>query len=251
MATAQGDRAGICVYCGVTGPVQDEHVFPAAWYPSTTPAGQAKAKVPACAACNTRFSQLEQRFIRWAALAVEHDDEAARGVFPAVIRSRQWQTGKTEAEQRHRARTFAAVWSAIRFVLPEPGSGGARVLVRTPAGLLVEAAPAASLSGEDLGAMVRKLVRGFHPIYAGESLPLDAEIMLLRLDRMDPADAAAGYEQIPTDARYGPGLLIKRFTEGGPMTFWAFLLWGQIRLGAIVNPDYAQLDAATAGEPSS
>jgi 5-methylcytosine-specific restriction endonuclease McrA len=48
-------RSGECVYCGVIGPVTDDHVPPRSFFPATAPKNL--ITVPSCAACNQGFGK--------------------------------------------------------------------------------------------------------------------------------------------------------------------------------------------------
>jgi hypothetical protein len=52
-----------CIHCGAAvDETTKDHVFPASWYPETTPEEIQRWTAPSCGACNNRLGSIEKRY---------------------------------------------------------------------------------------------------------------------------------------------------------------------------------------------
>ena len=96
-----------CAYCGavIQRPTKD-HVFPRAWYPTTTPPKLKKWTVPSCAACNNAKSRLESYCRRALAACVDTNSVHAKGIWEPAFRGIKPSAARDEADRGHRQRAF-------------------------------------------------------------------------------------------------------------------------------------------------
>jgi 5-methylcytosine-specific restriction endonuclease McrA len=93
---------GECVYCGVLGPVTDDHVPPRSFYPAIPPKNL--ITVPSCEPCNIGFSK-EDDYVRLVLAVNEH----ARGnsdrneILPAVKRFAEHRRSKNVLSKFYRS----------------------------------------------------------------------------------------------------------------------------------------------------
>jgi hypothetical protein len=237
-------RPAACAYCRVESErFEDEHVFPESWYPSTTPSGTAKLKVPSCSTCNRNYGRLEERLQRQWAVCIDTTNPAAHGVWDRVQRSLRPEDGRNERDARIRAgnrdklkrsiQSFPA-GSAGQF----PGFGAIEARwTQQPSGLHALAADAVKIDAKDVASFTEKLVRGLHYLIYDAPLPADVTLrtyvvtkdawpaLLERLHGMTP-------QGVP------PGFIFWRGVEKEHPTFalWFFLIWGQVFVQASTAP---------------
>jgi hypothetical protein len=238
-------RAGQCCYCLEFSAARErEHVFPASWYPSTTPEGAERIKVPSCSRCNREMGVIEERLLRSWALCIDSTDPAAIGVSDGVHKSMDAARGRDAFDTRVRAGTKAKLKRSIRPVAVSasgafPGSRavGARWM-QLPSGLVALAAPALDIDGKDVAAFTRKLVRGLHFYLDGAAIPADRPIKTYTVSEGGWPEIAA---RIATMNPRGvpPGFIFWRGSaeEDPTFSFWYFLIWGQVFLQAATIPD--------------
>ena len=79
---------GVCVHClKYFDEMTWDHVFPEAWYPSTTPENLAKWKIPSCRRCNKDYGELEEDLLLRLGMCVSPDAAGAAGIGDRVLRS--------------------------------------------------------------------------------------------------------------------------------------------------------------------
>jgi hypothetical protein len=223
-----------CVYCRVAPATTDDHVFPESWYPSTTPAGAEKAKVPSCRPCNQRWSRIEVLFAEEYLIGLDPKAPQIAGVSERLTRAWQPQKAKGPDDAKHRAGKLLKLTRTMKWTDPVPGAP--QRWIRTPAGLILKASPA-RLIGPDLRrSIAEKFIRGFHFVETGQPAP-DFEVQCLSQE-----DAAHSGDQILLLLRnmtrrdhLGPGLLYG-WLDGPEKSFWAFHLWGQLSFFAFASP---------------
>lgn len=84
---AKKPKPGKCVHC-LSDPVERnwDHVFPASWYPDSTPQGLYKWQMPSCIPCNTAFGKMEEDFLRRIALCLDPDDPVTKSIVEKAMR---------------------------------------------------------------------------------------------------------------------------------------------------------------------
>jgi len=79
---------GRCIHCrtALTRPTRD-HVFPASWYPDSTPPNIERWTAPSCADCNQKFGAMEEMLLVRFALCVDPRKQATSGVWNKARRT--------------------------------------------------------------------------------------------------------------------------------------------------------------------
>lgn len=237
-------RRGTCAYCGeLSDSLEDEHVFPESWYPSSTPADAERIKVPSCSKCNRDLGRLEERLQRQWATCIDATHPAAVGIWERVIRSMRPELGRDERDARVRAGTRAKLKKAIRTVPIAaagsfPGFGALEATWSSqPSGLVALSADAVMIDSKDVEAFTAKLVRGLHFLAHGAPIPADVTLntYVVREDAWPEL-----LEKVSTMTPRGvpPGFIFWRAVanENPMFGLWYFLIWGQVFLQATTIP---------------
>jgi hypothetical protein len=95
--------AGKCVHCLADVAERNwDHVFPASWYPDSTPPNIEKWQIPSCIPCNTDYGKMENDFRDLAGLCLDPNNPASRSIVEATMRSIDATRGRDpkDAERR-------------------------------------------------------------------------------------------------------------------------------------------------------
>src|SRR6185437_1164106 len=116
-----------CVHCPRDGTTKD-HVFPASWYPLSTPSNVQRWTVPSCADCNGRLGEMEKELFVRLALCVDPRKAAAMGLSEKAVRSMGVRAdGISEEERKHREALKQNVLKEMKYYTPDtetfPGLG--------------------------------------------------------------------------------------------------------------------------------
>src|SRR5215831_14208690 len=97
-------KPGRCVHClRMTDRTEDDHIFPDAWYPDSTPDTVQRWTAPACPKCNRKFGALENDLLIRLIMCVDPTKEAVAGLKAKAMRAMGFDTdGLLESEQRCR-----------------------------------------------------------------------------------------------------------------------------------------------------
>lgn len=96
-------KSGTCVLClKDSDSLTDEHVFPDAWYPDTTPLNMERWKVPSCHPCNNNYSRIEGELLFKLGLCLNREDARAAGIGEKAIRSMDPKYARNEKDRRSR-----------------------------------------------------------------------------------------------------------------------------------------------------
>ena len=176
-------RAGTCAYCAQHAPLlEDEHVFPESWHPTTTPLDVEKITVPSCTPCNRAYGRVEERLQRQWIQCIDTSNPAAHGIWERVERSMDPKRGRNDRDRRVRSGTREKLRRSVRRV-PVASDGlfpgmGARDAqwAQLPSGLVALSAKAIFVDGNNVASFTAKLVRGFH--FYMHSAPLPTDVMV-------------------------------------------------------------------------
>jgi hypothetical protein len=228
----------ICVYCCAAEGVDREHVFPYSWYPDTTPPEVQRLTVPACRACNERFKRHEESVGHDLIMVADSARPEAAGVHERLSKSWRADQAKTAKEGKHRLIKANRIWRTMRWADPAPG--GPHVQIHSASGLVLRVSPARAIEKPGLKALAEKFIRGLHFGETGELLgPLEVLASMVH-DRGPEPNAAEwapmfkAVQSEPVDQRLGPGFWYRRY-HGSGISFWAFLLWGDVIIAALVK----------------
>jgi hypothetical protein len=216
--------------------MEAEHVFPASWYPDTTPPTVQRLTVPSCPACNDRWERIERELGHELLMVLSPNHPEIAGVHARL--SRAWQVGaaKNARDARHRAGKALKILRSMVWV--EPVRGQPQATLRTPAGLYVRRSPARKIQKPLMRAVCEKLIRGLHYAETGEVLrELEVQTMVATSERIAARELAEVWsflQTLPINQRLGPGLWYRHHDEP-KMAVWAFFLWGQVTIVAFAS----------------
>jgi hypothetical protein len=111
-------KKGTCAYCNVVDvPIEDEHVFPASWYPDKHPRDDMLI-VPSCATCNREYGKIEARLFL-PLVGQLPIDERTDSLLRRALRSIEPSTAPTLREEFFRRRARRAFVKRVQIL--EPG----------------------------------------------------------------------------------------------------------------------------------
>lgn len=100
---AKRPKPGRCVHClKETDRLNWDHVFPAAWYPESTPKDLYKWQIPSCIHCNNQYGVLEKDLMIRLGLCLDPEDDACKGIAEKALRSIDPGQAKNEKDRRAR-----------------------------------------------------------------------------------------------------------------------------------------------------
>jgi len=101
---ANKNKKDRCVYClRFSKDITDDHVIPRSWYPDTTPPNVEKWQVPACAACNSKYSKAEGKLLQLMGLCLEPSDFASLGIAEKAMRAFMPSAARNDKDKQNRA----------------------------------------------------------------------------------------------------------------------------------------------------
>jgi hypothetical protein len=243
MARTRG-RPGICAYCGEhAAALEDEHVFPNSWYPSSTPTGAARIKVPSCPKCNRDAGQLEERLQRSWAACIDLNNPAAIGIWDRVHRSLRAEDAHNERDAKARAGNRKKLLAAIQPIPIEQEGRFPGFAAQDPSfmlqssGSVVVAANAISIEARHVASITEKFVRGLHFATHGSPVPTSVKIDTYVVHERAWSEMLNSLES-STPQGVPPGFVFwHRMAKENPMfAVWYFVIWGQIFLQASTTP---------------
>ena len=228
--------AGPCIHCGkhVEKPTGD-HIFPAAWYPDSTPAGIEKWQAPACEPCNADFGRFERRLFQRLALGVSPSTVGGEGIGARALRSFDPRTAKDADDRLHREAARQKVRRRLQRVRTLSLSSTIFPNVGTIHEPIDGYYSIDEVEEHELERLICKFVRGISYIAAGHVLPPGYSVGMI-----DP-DANArllGRFALPSPRIFerGAGFRVERYEMSGDayaalfhIYFWGkYEFWGYV-----------------------
>lgn len=230
-----------CVHCleELDSETKD-HVFPASWYPDSTPADVQRWTVPSCADCNGRLGKLEkQAFVRLALCADPRKAEASGMSKKALGSLGIGVSDLDDMEKKHRE-------ALLRKVFAEP-----KPLRNQKIPLLPGVGPHAGFPAGDQMTIVfppgvlepvsQKIVRGCEFKLNGEAYvepPLKVKIYFVHDQGAE--DLTAFLDWLPATT-VGPGFHVARGqalpAEGVHIVLYRIVIWGTWKIYAAIDAD--------------
>ncbi|MBI2676913.1 MAG: hypothetical protein HYX21_03160 [Candidatus Yanofskybacteria bacterium] len=212
----------------------DDHVFPDAWYPDSTPANVQRWTVPACRKCNAKLQVIEDElFIRWG-ICVEPNLEACRGIEAKAL-NRQFFLGVKDP------RRFGRKLSTFNNVRSNMGQYDPK---RTHKGFAPKEGVRGTLAvltpNKTRRIFSEKLVRGTEYKLLGRFIPWTKRINIWYEMAEDTDKDYAFWRDIASRAKtvsLGPGFAVKcAINPNYPeQSFYQFEIWGHIKFFAFVH----------------
>lgn len=225
-----------CVHCRTNAATTEDHWFPDAWYPSTTPADLEKWTFPSCWGCNQRYGQIESRLQSRLALALSPSAPASQGLVDSVRRSMNPARGRNDRDRRARAarreqlmrQSFSAESTPPHAVLPGLGSA---------AGVPLSQQVATLVAADDLKAFVEKLVRGLTyfqcELLIGPEYEIEMQLLAPENSHIftDELDRFA----VTIDRGVGIRARVARVPDDQVIAVYEFTIWQRLTLFAYVR----------------
>ncbi len=92
-----------CIHClEYFAELTSDHVFPASWYPETTPQDKEKWQAPACDECNKKLGEIEEKLLLKFGLSINPFRYESAGITKKVLRSLKSNHGRNKKDKRIR-----------------------------------------------------------------------------------------------------------------------------------------------------
>jgi hypothetical protein len=227
-----------------------DHVFPASWYPDSTPPDLEKWQIPSCIPCNTAYGRLEQDFMLKVGLCLDPYDPASASIVQKALRSLKPAEARSprDAEHRRRKRQKILAGALKGDRIPDHGHyprledrwkdiPGERVAILIPK--------------EYFDRMTEKIVRGIFYLEEKKFIEPPHKIEFFAL-----MDEDAGFIEQMLD-RFGsvyarePGIIVRRAVapDDGISSLFAMEFWKQFKTYASVTterrPSHGEINTRT------
>jgi hypothetical protein len=244
---AQQYRAGRCVHClQWSNEINDDHIFPAAWYPDNTPSTVERWTAPSCVGCNTEHGRNEQELLIRLGLCLDPRDARASGVAEKALRSIRPEAGRTPRDKMARQAKRSEILGEIEVYEAPPTAGvfpnfGPDPTIQYPvlAGVKVPA--------DRLIALGQKIVRGLTYHFERRFIECDKEdIQIFFVSDEDATQIMGAARQYGQTFHKGPGIAVTRAVaqDGSDAGLFTIQIWGRLKI-------YASLCPKEAGPPDS
>src|ERR1700761_1897892 len=219
-----------CIHCGNhVDETTKDHVFPASWYPETTPEDTQRWTAPSCGKCNNSLGSMENKVFSRLILCVDPQKPEAAGLYAKLKRSLgMGVVDLNENEIAHREKQKSGLIAAIRPHTPESSASILPGLGSHP-GFKDEDLPQIRIPGDLLLKVYEKIVRGAEYVLAGRTVenPYSVQIYFVHEHNI-PEDLARGLESpAAEDVHVGPGFRVvrvaahhERYTVAYEITLW-------------------------------
>ena len=226
----------ICIYClnTIERPTRD-HVFAKGWYPDNSSSDYQRWTVPACAACNNRFSKIEQDVLSHLILCVDPKHLQTKGPYEKTLRAMNPGAAQSADDatcrQRMRDRILKDTFDLEEFskigVLPSFSANWDR---GSRTGVLV--------SAKALEQLARKWIRGLHYLTLERTIESDDVIQVFHPPQHEAQSVLADYLPRMVPLSQGQTIQVKQATasdETGALTFYAIEVWCQFKVYGAVD----------------
>ncbi len=230
-----------CIHCGK--PVDEttkDHVFPASWYPKTTPEDTQRWTAPSCRECNNSLGSIEKKVFSRLILCVDPQKAEAEGLYAKLKLSLgMGVVGLSKKEAEHREKQKIGLMNAIR---PYSAEGGASTLpgLGSHTGFKDEDLHQIRIPADLLLKVYEKIVRGCEYVLADRIIEEPYGIQISFVHKSDfPKDIVRGLgSPAAKDVHVGPGFRVVRVAaQDDPYTvLYKITLWGSTYfLASIMN----------------
>lgn len=202
----------ICTYClKETREITDDHIFPRAWYPETTPSSIEKWVTPACRGCNNHYSAIEQKLMVRMGLCLNPESPNSMGIPQRALSAINPKLAKDERDRRARLSLrkrilkdmFQTNNPNLQGLLPNFGPqggvdySGSYTAIMIPANMLEE--------------LARKFIRGLlFKLENGFLIRSDDQIDIYHANDNRVPDVISIIERLGHTEYRGPGVTIQR-----------------------------------------
>jgi len=229
-----------CVHCG-EGLAEEtrDHVFPASWYPLTTPSEVERWTVPSCRKCNCTLGKKEKELFIRLAMCVDPRKAEAAGLSAKAMRSMGiGAEGLSVKERWHRRalklKVMASMWRYEPGTPTFPGFGLHRgfptdeqIAINIPSNLLQEVA--------------KKIVRGCEYRLASRVIeePYVVKVYFVHSENVPELVVRAFQTAGAQTTQLGPGFRVTRVTahDEPNSAIYKIIIWKTLVIYASILPD--------------
>jgi len=213
-----------------------DHVFPDAWYPTTTSPKTEKWKVPSCLSCNQGHSKNEGDLLLRLGLCIDPDDPRNAGIVEKALRALNPAQGKNLRDAKLRAATGQKILrqsfhgNQIPYQAVYPGFGP-----------LPDMHPsehvAITISAAGLNKLTEKIVRGITFVLDGRFIEPPYRIQFYALHEEAAQPIVELLERFGQSIERPPGLRITRAVVPEDRTTAVFRIemWSSLRTYAFIG----------------
>lgn len=226
-----------CVHClEEFEAVTEDHLFPKAWYPNTTPDNLEKWKFPSCVDCNNYYSRIEDDLMCQIGLCLDPDDSAGKGIAEKALRSIDPKSAKNEKDQRARAARKTKLYQTMMVYKDVPKTGvlpnfGSSTQLKN--GYLT-----VKVSSTDLKDYGEKIARGLKYVLQDKQyISPEYKIETFFCKDEDVKDVLDKFGKSGTTIRRGPGFKVTRVipVDNPDVSISIVEIWGRLKLFVTVD----------------
>ncbi len=228
---------GKCVHCLKDVEERNwDHVFPASWYPNSTPPNLEKWQIPSCIPCNSNYGKLESDFLTKVGLCLDPDDPASRSIVQTALRSVRPSAARNPRDAQHRLNRGRKILSETLQGEEIPDHGifpGLHNRFTEPG----EEPVALLLPVDSFQLITEKIVRGIFYIEEQRVIESPNKIDFFVLAGEDAAFWEQVLEKFGTVYAREPGIVVRRAVapEDGISSLFAITFWQQFKTYASVT----------------
>ena len=236
---------GQCVHClGHFEELTWDHVFPAAWYPDTTPENLEKWKIPSCLPCNALHARSEGELLVRLGLCINPDDPKNSGIVDKALRALDPASAHNDRDARARAADRQKILKQVleSQAIPRqavyPGFG--------PHPDMPESEHVGvPISATGLRRLTEKIVRGITYVHDRKFIeqPYRVELFVLPEEVTGPIEEMLA--RFGQKHERGPGITVARalVPEDRMTAVYGIEIWGRLKTYALLSREGE--DAAT------
>jgi hypothetical protein len=229
---------GKCIHC-LKDPVQRtwDHLFPRAWYPTSTPPDLEKWQVPACIRCNSAYGKIENDLMIRLGMCLDPKKAGAAGITQKAQRAINPRYAKNPKDARARQRTRETFLAQAKPASQAPKEtlypGFANHSSADEAGIAI------SIPAKGLQKLTEKICRGIFYLEDGIFVESPYSVVHHVVSDYDAARIIAVLDQVGKVYAREPGLTVRRAVpiDNPDAALFAIEIWGQLRMYASVSDD--------------
>lgn len=228
---------GKCVHClKETDRLNWDHVFPAGWYPESTPEDIYKWQIPSCINCNNEYGVLEKDLMIRLGLCLEPDDEACIGIAEKASRSIDPTKAKNKKDKAAREAKRKQI---LRQTLQGDSIPDESVYPNFESRYAIPDSErkAITISKKSIEKLGEKIVRGILYIENHQFIGESYEVSSYTLTDTGAASIVELVQRFGKEHSKGPGIVVLKATapEDNTSSIFAITIWGRFKLYLIVQ----------------
>lgn len=228
-----------CIHClETTTDWNWDHIFPASWYPETTPPNLEKWKVPSCRACNGTYGQMEYDLMIRIGLCLDPSDPKSLGIPQKALRAITPQCGEDDRDK-------AARLAKRKEILGDSFTGenvpdhGIYPGFENKWDIPKEQLMAVKIPAESIRRLNEKIVKGIFFLEDKRYVEPPFKISFWAVHESGAQHVKEIIEKYGQEYAREPGILVKRAVvpTDGLSSLYFTEIWGQFRMYSSVERD--------------